>query len=179
MPKSKPCAQILICWNFTVRLPTDLAILKHIYRTHLPDYLNGEEKRYTKVYVPVDVHKVAAHFRCEGDLIFGRLYYYINQKYRYKNEADGTVVELFMKKFGQDFHVIQFPLLSSIIASMKSDEYRHSISFGVSVLALLVAIISAAITAGAWLLPQSNTSNQSIQSDRTNVWDRASTPPNS
>lgn len=81
------------------KLPTDLQILDAIYEMYFDEYASftddGPSKRLSKVYVPLDIEKVAAKLATEGDIVFGRLYYVMDRKYAYKDDSDGSLVPFF------------------------------------------------------------------------------------
>ncbi|MCU0988985.1 MAG: hypothetical protein MUE63_05220, partial [Xanthomonadales bacterium] len=62
------------------RSPTDLQILEEIYRRYYADFAafqRASPNRETKVYVPIDIQAIADHFKVDGDIIHGRLYYHL------------------------------------------------------------------------------------------------------
>jgi hypothetical protein len=102
--------------------PTDFEILK-IIRDHYYDAFISFDKnvpnRLSKIYVPIDIDLIAEKFGVGGDVIFGRLYYYLDKKYSYKNE-DGSRVQFFANSLRSDNakekHLINFPLLDAIVS---------------------------------------------------------------
>jgi len=76
------------------RPPTDLELLEFIYERYyaaFTDHSNASPARSTKNYVPIDIRPVADHFRLDPDIIFGRLYYHLDPKYRFV-QPDGSKV---------------------------------------------------------------------------------------
>jgi len=64
------------------RLPTDLKILDNIYNRYYQSfaaYSNGDKGRSDKVYIPVDIKKIAEDLNVDPDIIFGRLYYHLEK----------------------------------------------------------------------------------------------------
>lgn len=58
--------------------PTDLQVLEEIYRRYYGEFAAFSRdcpERSTKVYVPIDIAAIAKHFKIDGDIIHGRLYY--------------------------------------------------------------------------------------------------------
>jgi hypothetical protein len=132
------------------KLPTDLQLLKYIYKAYYEDFVKfskDEEKttRSTKLYVPIDIREIAAHFKIDSEIIFGRLYYHLDRKYHYKNE-DGSNVHLFALKVGQDIHAINFPYLSAILSEMKDKNFKYWISIFLSLSAVIISIISLVLS---------------------------------
>ncbi len=86
------------------KVPTDLKILSTIYDRYYDTFkaFSAENKtRSTKVYVPIDLIATAKELNVDVDIIYGRLYYYLNNKYSYK-QSDGSNVYLFALKVGND-----------------------------------------------------------------------------
>jgi len=91
-------------------LPTDLQLLDTIYRKYYDIFASYNEKspnRSSKIYVPISIDEIARQFGLDGDIIFGRLYYHLDQKYAYKQEDNGTV-HLFTPVVGGDRHCVNF-----------------------------------------------------------------------
>lgn len=126
------------------RIPTDEALLAEIYRRHLKafsDFSDNNKTRSTKVWMPIDLDVLARRFACDPDLIFGRLYYHFNQKYG-SSTGDDTSVSFFSIRVGQDRHVVNFPLLASVLADLQDDRKRFVISTRMAALSLVVSSIS-------------------------------------
>jgi hypothetical protein len=71
------------------KLPTDREILKCIFDLYKSDYPGpkGEDGRGANdPFIHIDLTKVSARLDCTPELIFGRLYYHLDAKYRYKQE---------------------------------------------------------------------------------------------
>ena len=49
--------------------------------------------------------KIGKELGVDGDIIFGRLYYYLSKKYSFEN-SDETKVDFFALKVGDDKHCI-------------------------------------------------------------------------
>lgn len=127
--------------------PTDLKLLEEIYRRYYPvfsKYSSDAPTRSTKVYVPLDIEKLAKHFKVDGDIIFGRLYYHLEPKYGFK-QADGSNIHFFTLKVDEDTHVVQFPLLASVIAQLREERKRHQIATWLSIIALIISALSVGI----------------------------------
>jgi hypothetical protein len=77
------------------RLPTDREILEAIDHRHSAQYeavSRGEDAEASdnRIYFPVDLAAVADELGVDGNLVFGRLYYYLDRKYAYQTPADGS-----------------------------------------------------------------------------------------
>ena len=129
-------------------LPTDLELLEEIYRRYLETYVAYSDEnpgRSTKLYVPIDVKVLAAHFETDADIIFGRLYYHMEQKYGF-TDPEGSKVPFFAVRVGSDKHAIQFPLLASILASLREEQNRYLWATWLSIAALALSVVSVVLS---------------------------------
>jgi len=127
-------------------LPTDRYVLECIYDAYkdaYPGALNEASRPKNDPYIAIDIDLVAQKIPCSRELLFGRLYYHLNAKYRYKN-PDGSVVPLFELQIADKRHAVQFPYLVAILAGLNQDYRRHLIPLCISVVALCVALASLA-----------------------------------
>ena len=128
-------------------IPTDERLLAEIYKRYVrpfSDWSDENKTRSAKIWVPIDVDALASKFRCDPDLIFGRLYYHMNEKYG-SHTGDGDRVNFFNIRLGQDRHCVNFPLLTSVLADLQDDRKRFLISTRVAGLSLIVSAISILI----------------------------------
>jgi len=126
------------------KAPTDLKILKSIYNKYYQQYAayNDDNKtRSSKIHVPIDIEKLAEQMNIDCDIIFGRLYYHLNQKYSYEDPR-GARVDMFSMRVGKDRHCIHFPYMASVLASLQSDNQKYLIATGFSIVALVLSIFS-------------------------------------
>ncbi|MBT3321621.1 MAG: hypothetical protein HN392_04975 [Anaerolineae bacterium] len=130
------------------KLPTDLEILNVIYEQYYEEFKNytkEDKSRDAKIYVPIDVQKIASKLKVDVDIVFGRLYYHLDQKFRYKQD-DGSSIPFFALKAGNDIHSVNFPFLASVLASLRDDAKKHRISIWIAIVSLIIALISIAIS---------------------------------
>ena len=128
-------------------IPTDETLIAIIYKRYLKtfsDFSDDEKSRVTKIWVPIDIDELARKFRCDPDLIFGRLYYHMNEKYG-SSTGDGQEVNFFNMRLGSDRHVVNFPLLVSVLADLQDNRKRFIISTRLAALSLVVSAISIGI----------------------------------
>lgn len=122
-------------------IPSDRKILKKIYNDYFKIYKDKETEREAKIYVPIDVRRVARELHTEGDIVFGRLYYFIGPKYHYKKD-DGMEVFLFMWATENEHHLIHFPMLAAVLAGL-DEEYRWNFwAIGIAISSLTVSTVS-------------------------------------
>lgn len=138
-----------------MRVPTDIEILECIYKNYYHDFAAFDKDptiRAAKIYVPIDSNLIGKELNVDGDIIFGRLYYHLNNKYSY-HRADHTKVEFFAltitSGMRHSINAIQFPLMASVLADMQAERKRFKIgnwiavgSLIISLAALIISIIS-------------------------------------
>ncbi|OJW16721.1 MAG: hypothetical protein BGO44_01165 [Legionella sp. 39-23] len=120
-----------------------MKILETIYSLYLEDFLNYSPENKTreeKIYLPIEIKKIAEILRTDEELIFGRIYHYLNKKHSFDKTP------LFEIKLGTDIHVIQFPLMVSILAELLNDHRRFKTSIWLSVGALVLSVVSIAVS---------------------------------
>ena len=128
-------------------IPTDEHLLSMIYKKNLKAFSDWSEEnktRMTKIWVPIDIDEMSKKYRCDPDLIFGRLYYHKNEKYG-STTGSGQEVNFFNMRLGQDRHVVNFPLLTSVLANLQDERKRFIISTRLAALSLVISAISIGI----------------------------------
>ena len=135
-------------------LPTDLAILNAVYERYYDEfaaYSKDSPSRETKIYVPLDLAAIARDLGVDGDIVFGRFYYDLNNAYSYRR-SDGGEVNLFHLEFGEERHCVHFPYAASILARLSDEDRRFRATLTVARLAIAVAIVAALISlASTWV----------------------------
>ena len=116
------------------RLPTDREILAAIYKRYSAKYAEVSTSKDTessdnRIYLPVDLAAVADELRVDGNLVFGRLVYYLDRKYAFRSERDGSWTYLLWLRFDrpEGRHCINFPLMASVLAGL--EEAHHSVNW--------------------------------------------------
>ena len=128
--------------------PTDLAILNSIYNRYYEVFasLSDDNKnRGSRNYVPIDINDLGKDLEVDPDIIFGRLYYHLDQKYGYKND-DGSVVHFFSMRVGGDRHCVHFPYLASVLADLRDENKKFRIATSLAVISLIISVASIAIS---------------------------------
>ncbi len=67
-----------------MRIPTDIQILDAIYERYYSTFAafaKSAGDRSSKIYVPIDIKTIAYTLRVDGDIVFERLYYHLENKY--------------------------------------------------------------------------------------------------
>jgi hypothetical protein len=133
-------------------LRTDRQILRAIYERYYDDFVafeRGNKTRETKIYLPIDIPAVAQLIGMDPELVFGRLYYHLAPKYG-RVEAESSV-PFFEKTFpnrvtGQpDKHVVNFPVLESILANLEYEERKFRLPVAISATSMAISAASMVI----------------------------------
>lgn len=132
-----------------MKVPSDLSVLEAIYEEYNLEFSQfskgGENTRQTKVFVPVDCQKIAKRLGVDGDIVFGRLYFHLEQKHGYKR-PDGSNVAFFTLQAGNDRHCVNFPLLASVLAGLQDEESRAKHATTLAWIAIAVSLASVVAT---------------------------------
>ncbi len=123
------------------KIPTDLEIISEIYNRYedtFRAYSTEEPDRITRIRVPIDIDEIANACGVGEDMIFGRLYYHFNKKYSYKNENGERITFFTSTKF--DGLSINFPLVASVLADLKTEQKNFKISIATAAAALIISI---------------------------------------
>jgi hypothetical protein len=141
------------------RVPTDREILEVIYARYYAKYTEVSsgldiQASDNKIYLPVDLAAVATELGVDGNIVFGRLYYYLDRKYAYQtqgtSEKKGAWVHLFWLRFDspqQGNHWINFPVLASVLASLQEDDRRVKWTRNIAIGSLAVSVVALALSA--------------------------------
>jgi hypothetical protein len=130
-----------------MKVPTDYAILNAIYDRYYKTFAGfsaDAPERAAKIYVPLDIRSIAAGLGVDGDIVFGRLYYHLEQKYGCKN-TDGSRVQFFALAIGDDRHCVNFPLLGAVLAGLREERRKDLWAIWLAVTSLVISIVSIVI----------------------------------
>jgi hypothetical protein len=128
-----------------MKMPTDFEILSRIYETKYAEFCafsRDQRNRSSKIYVPIEIDVIARELDVDSDIVFGRLYYHLQKKHAYQ-QSDGVWVDFFEPRFGEDQNVINFALLSSVLAGLKEDRDRNRQSLVLSIIAITLSAITS------------------------------------
>ena len=98
------------------KLSTDREILEAIYAEYAAAYRQmqlDDSGSAQKIYVPINIPRIAKKLKNDAHILFGRLYYHLDQKHRYKQD-DGSSVHLFAFQVGNERHCINYPYLAAM-----------------------------------------------------------------
>jgi hypothetical protein len=112
-----------------------------MYEADYPGIKDQRGRTENDPYVPIDLIKVASRLNCKSELLFGRLYYHLDQKYRYKKDS-GSSVPLFDLEIGSKRHAIHFSYLAAILAGLENEHHRQAWSLRISIIALVLSVIA-------------------------------------
>lgn len=124
-------------------IPSDLKVLSTIYKMYQKDFLSwktgGENSRETKVWVPIDCRAIAQTLKVDPDIIFGRLYFHMQEKYSY-TRRDGSNVGFYELQVGREKKAINFPLMTSVLAGMQEENRKHNWTLWLSTIAIVISV---------------------------------------
>jgi hypothetical protein len=128
------------------KLHTDREILRCVYDLYLPDYpATGDP------FVQVDLNVIASRLGASPQLLFGRLHYDMGTRLRHRSPTDPnlTLAAVFEVAAGNKRHVVNFPYMAAVLASLEEQRRRDLWTTGLAVLAIVVAVGSALVQ---WVL---------------------------
>jgi hypothetical protein len=137
------------------RPPTDFELLDAIYaryREEFGSYIEAGGTRAAKIFVPIDLHRIATDLGVDVDSVFGRLYFHLEPKYGQQVAETGKPRKAFFTPVaGQDQNCVNFPLLEAVLAGLWQQHRRDQlaiatavVSFALALAALIVSIIAIA-----------------------------------
>jgi len=130
------------------RAPTDHDLLNAIYERYYDEFAAYDEQaatRSSKIYVPIDIDVIAGELKVDSDIVFGRLYYHLENRYGYKDD-DGSMVHFFAMRVGGDRHCINFPYLSSVLAGLRDENRKYRLATGIAIISLFLSTISLGLS---------------------------------
>ena len=127
-----------------MKLHTDRAILRCIFDMYASEYpAKGDP------WLPIDVAAVARKLGCSHELLGGRLLHDLSHRFRYREEFGTKRVHtpLFEKNVGSLRDCVNFPYVAAMLAGMDAEYKRNSLTWLLSVVAIVISLASAA---AAW-----------------------------
>lgn len=128
------------------QLPTDLEILDEIYERYYDTFVSEKRSRISVPYVPIEICRIASALRIDGDIVFSRLHFFLDGKYKYQ-QSNEFWVHFFYLKFEErgkvDRHCINFPYMASVLAELRVERQRRRADVTLARIAIIVATLSA------------------------------------
>ncbi len=128
------------------KLPSDYKILNTIFKIYHYDFINYDDlpnKHKSKNLVPIDCKKIAEQLQTDGEIIFGRLHYYLSKKHQQKDE-NGEKLQLFYTFLADgERHCVHFSYLTSILAEMREERKAKLSSMAFAGISAFAALLSA------------------------------------
>ncbi len=133
---------------------TDRKILTAIYERYYDRYAAYTEEdkpRSSKIWVPINIDDMAVRLDMEVDILFGRLYYHLNNRYGYEVEGPRTGkdqtkskmrIDLFAMRVGADHHCIHFALLASVLATLQDENKKYRLATTLSIIAAGLSLLT-------------------------------------
>lgn len=119
---------------------TDRLLLKAIYEEYYSDFCSFDEEnktRASKNHITIDCKAISSKLYLDHDIVFGRLYYHLEKKYGYKKEDRS--IPLFTTGAGKHRLVVNFPLLSAVLAELEQSHVRFTIPLWLSIVAIAIS----------------------------------------
>jgi hypothetical protein len=157
--------------------PTDYELVRAIYNHYYEEFVCFDsDKRSTRNYVPIDLHKMARLFDCSPHLIFAVLYDSLDARYGvhtgkgrpfvgerglFDDERDENEVikPLFMNywpndirramppKFRDEKSLVNFAMLAGIYATMRAERSEFHWRTWLSIFAIVISAIALLVKA--------------------------------
>ena len=123
--------------------PSDFRIIEQIYDDYIDEFeqtADSTAEGGEKVYVEIDIVALAEKLKVNKHVLFGRLYYHLDKKHRYKDEETGAWTHLFARVLADKRHCIHFPYLSALVAEQQRDMRRFLIPLFASWIVASIAL---------------------------------------
>ena len=126
-------------------LPTDLEILNNIYERYYQPYAD-DNRPDRSLFVQIDIAATAHDLRVDADVVFGRLYYHLDRKFRYRHDhpkPNGSAVVFFATKGeigGKTGDFVNFPYMASVLAELRAENRRTVWNYRLSIIAIVVSV---------------------------------------
>jgi hypothetical protein len=118
--------------------PSEYQVFNCIFELYEASYPGSNDP-----YISIDINKVANKLKCKKELLFGYLYYYLDEKYRYKQDG-GIEVPLFLVSFRDQGHSVNFPFLAAILGGARQEYWKQFWSITFPLFALVMSVLSLA-----------------------------------
>lgn len=128
------------------RPPTDFELLRAIYERHDPTFEANSATRETRVYQPIDIPALADQLDVNEDMIFGRLYHDLDQKYVERAEPGRARKAFFAPKAGSEANCVNWPLMVGVLARLWEERRRNFLTLGVATASVLLSVAALVVS---------------------------------
>lgn len=125
-----------------MKISTDREIFECLFSAYASEFelaQSAPDRDGNKIYVPIDVKNVAQLLDNDPHVLFGRLYYHLDPKYRYE-QSGGALVHLFALQVGDARHCINYPYLCALLADAREHHKENTKTFWFSIVALALSL---------------------------------------
>jgi hypothetical protein len=138
------------------RPPSDYEILRAIHDRHIDEFRNyvmGPGPHGAVAYIPLDLMAFGKQLSIHPSLLFGRLYYNLEPKFRLPASEDGkqAAVSFFAIEDPQGHrYCVNFAILESALAGMWVDRNRSLFATWTSGVSIVIAIAALIVSLEPW-----------------------------
>jgi hypothetical protein len=86
----------------------------------------------------------------DPDIVFGRLYYHLDPKYRRPEDK----VRLFFPRPEFGFDGVHFPFMASVLAEMRAEERRRQTQERIAWFSLVISVLAVLVSIAALFMTQ-------------------------
>lgn len=122
--------------NFTDRKL--LSVIKKLYEKKFLEFVNNPEKK--TFYIPIDCELIGGKMQSNGQMVFLRLYYFLEKKYGYKQD-NGYNVSFFSRGIGDEINCINYPYMCAVLAEMNEKRSELNILWSLTIFNIIVTLV--------------------------------------
>ncbi len=128
------------------RPPTDFELLRAIYERHDDDFEANSATRETRVYQPIDIPALAKSLDANEDMIFGRLYHDLDQRYGERPEPGRARKAFFTPLVGSEPNCVNWPLVVGVLARLWEERRRNFLTLGLAVASSVISVAALVVS---------------------------------
>lgn len=119
---------------------SDLKLFRVIYYLYINRYIQTSDfDPLNKVMVPIDIDKIAQNIGTDPELVFSRLYVFLNSLY---DKPSWNPKIRFFLHVDSNLNRINFGYMCSIMAKQEEENKRYKLSLCLSIISLVVSAIA-------------------------------------